>query len=409
MRSDINSYLNIQFNKLISRFQTDGVAIYKRLYKNIDNEKLREIFSIFHLNLNELFSFMNAKNSPGNGGHFNADPSRDLIELLKELRFFNSTLKEDFNEFSFNLVESYQQIIDRCKTFLVKSGGSTIPEDFPEINIIEHKPIFILSKSTVIPSAALSPNIELKKIGAGSYANVYKYKDPHYNKYFVVKRAKNNLREDELLRFRHEYDDLKKLDSPYIIKAYHYNNQRNEYTMEYANYSLNEFISKNNSTLSFNTRRALTIQLLNAFEYIHSKYLLHRDISYQNILVKVYDDGSSWIKVGDFGLVKRPESNLTRQGTEVKGSINDYTDLSAVGFENYSILHETYALTKVIYFILTGRKTKFNRERNDVLKSFILKGISPVKEERFKNIEEIKAELIKVVFPSIRSDNKIPV
>lgn len=353
MSWEFNSYLDVQLNKLTSRFETDGVAIYKGLYKNIKNQRLKEIFSIYHFNLNELFSFMNEKNSPGFGGHYNADPSRDLIELIKELRFFRATLREDFNEYSFNLDDSYQQVIEKCLTFLSKSGGSPIPEDFPIIKIIEHKPIFTLLNTVKLQSVSQISYVELKKIGEGSYANVFKYRDPNYNKYFVVKRAKENLRNDELIRFRNEYEDLSKLDSPFIIKAYHYNDEKNEYIMEYADYTLSEFISKNNNTLSFNTRRVLTIQLLKAFQYIHSKGLLHRDISYENILVKRYDDGSIWIKVGDFGLVKRPESDLTRKGTEIKGAINDYTDLSIVGFENYNILHETYALTKVIYFIWT--------------------------------------------------------
>lgn len=120
----------------------------------------------------------------------------------------------------------------------------------------------------------------------------------------------------------------------------------------------------------------------------------------------MYDDESSWIKVGDFGLVKFPDSKLTRQGTEIKGSLNDIADLSVVGFENYNILHETFALTKVIYFILTGRKSKFNLEKNEVLRNFIMKGISPTKEERFNNVKELKDELIKVVFPSIKPENK---
>ena len=88
--------------------------------------------------------------------------------------------------------------------------------------------------------------------------------------------------------------------------------------MELADSTLQDFISKYNGSLPFSKRRALVIQLLNAFEYVHSNGLLHRDISYQNILVKNCDDGSSWIKVSDFGLVKRSESTLTRQGTSLK-------------------------------------------------------------------------------------------
>lgn len=36
-------------------------------------------------------------------------------------------------------------------------------------------------------------NFFLKIIGEGSYAKVFKYKDDFYDKYFVLKRAKNDL------------------------------------------------------------------------------------------------------------------------------------------------------------------------------------------------------------------------
>lgn len=70
---------------------------------------------------------------------------------------------------------------------------------------------------------------------------------------------------------------------------------------------------------------------------------------------------------------------MTQQGTEIKGAINDYTDLTAIGFENYEIRHETYALGKVIYFILTGRTTGYHRETNEALKEFISRAILQIK------------------------------
>lgn len=104
--------------------------------------------------------------------------------------------------------------------------------------------------------------------------------------------------------------------------------------------------------------------------------------------------------------MKCPESKLTRQGTEIKGVINDYSDLRKVGFENYEIRHETYALAQVIYFILTGRKGEFTREKNTELKKFILKAVSANKEERFTSVKEMREELIRVVLPSLKSEIK---
>ncbi len=74
-------------------------------------------------------------------------------------------------------------------------------------------------------------------VGEGSYAQVFKYRDESYDLWIAQKRALNNLNAEELTRFRNEFDDLKKLDSPFIIKAYEYDNQNNSYTMEFVKVS----------------------------------------------------------------------------------------------------------------------------------------------------------------------------
>ena len=60
-------------------------------------------------------------------------------------------------------------------------------------------PIFNPQDSIDIESLYNSLNVELKFIGEGSYAKVYKYKDPFYKKSFVVKRAKDNLNAKEIV------------------------------------------------------------------------------------------------------------------------------------------------------------------------------------------------------------------
>jgi eukaryotic-like serine/threonine-protein kinase len=406
--TNIDSFLSLKLKQISSGYNSEEAVLYRSFYNDIKHETLREIFAIIHCRLNSLFSFMNYKNSPGFGGHYNAEESRELIELIRQIRVIQATLRDENSEFYFEIDSYYEKILTTCRQFLSGSGGSSIPKDFPEINIIEHKPIFTLVDFTVVQGPKMKSTVRIKLIGEGSYAKVFKYRDPYYNCDFAIKRANEDLRPDELERFRNEYKILKTLDSPFIIKAYHYNEEKNEYTMELADQTLEKFISRNNNSIPFDKKRALVIQLLNAFEYIHSKGILHRDISYQNILIKQYDDGSLWVKVTDFGLVKLPESTLTRQGTKIKGAINDYSDLMAIGFENYEIRHETYALAQVIYFILTGRKAGrkggYTSERNNELKNFILRAVSADKEKRFTSVREMKEELLKVVIPSLKSE-----
>lgn len=134
---------------------------------------------------------------------------------------------------------------------------------------------------------------------------------------------------------------------------------------------------------------------MKAFYYIHSKGILHRDVSSKNVLIKKYDDVVV-VKISDFGLVKLPESNLTKRNTEIKGYFNDFKSLERVGFNNYNIKHEMYSITKLIYFIMTGKSNLKNYDKTE-FKEFVDKGTIDNLDERYNNIIELKKFFEKVV------------
>ncbi|MCT6902119.1 MAG: protein kinase family protein, partial [Lactobacillus sp.] len=101
------------------------------------------------------------------------------------------------------------------------------------------------------------------------------------------------------------------------------------------------------------------------------------------------------IKVSDFGLVKLPDSQLTNQLTEVKGYFSD-PNLYEVGFANYKLHHEIYSLTRVIYFIFTGR-TSIGTFINAEFQTFIEKGINTNVQKRYKNVEEMQVNFEKII------------
>lgn len=237
-----------------------------------------------------------------------------------------------------------------------------------------------------IPTPSTQQNYELKLIGEGSYALVFKYKDEFYHKNFVLKRAKKDLTLKELSRFEHEFQQMEILKSPYIVEVYCYIKDNNEYVMEYMDFTLADYINKNNTKLTFNQRKVIGFQILKAFSYIHSKGLLHRDISPKNVLIKEYEDVLV-IKIADFGLVKIPDSTLTTAHTDFKGYFND-PSLILDGFNSYGILHETYALTRLLYFVMTG-KTQLDRIDNYSLKNFVTSGLNVDKSKRYQNVNEL--------------------
>ncbi len=81
-------------------------------------------------------------------------------------------------------------------------------------------------------------------VGSGAHAHVYSYVDPDYGIKFALKRAKKELGQRDLARFKQEFEVLKRLSFPYVVEVYRYNEQRNEYRMEYCDTTLREYIKR---------------------------------------------------------------------------------------------------------------------------------------------------------------------
>lgn len=317
--------------------------------------------------------------------HFNADESRELIYYIETYEDVQSTLKNTVN--AFELDSDYCCFFEECKNFLSRSGGSEIPKSLNRIKLKEYEPIFHFSYRVDVKNNGCERSYPTKIIGEGSYAKVFMYHDDFYNQNIVVKKANSGLTEKELVRFKKEYTVMKDFNSPFILRVYRYDENKNEYYAEYADSTLLDFIRKNNQKITMKERYNIIMQVLKGFSYIHSKGMLHRDISLTNILIKKYDDAVR-IKISDFGLVKEKDSNLTSLDSEIKGSLNDESNLRIVGFANYSMVHETYALTRLILYVLTG-KLNLDKVSNSNIKEYIMKGTNGDTTKRFKDVNEM--------------------
>lgn len=380
---NVENYIESQYRELLSCSQIN--AEYSDLYKSFRNQKLREMFMTLHHDLVGLFRTMNERLPTGeHEAHFWAEPSRDLIKRIEIIFSLVSSLKE--TPLAFQIDPYYLDLLTRCRDFLSSSGGSSLPPNMAKVELYYTLPIFLPLSSITISHKQQDFTFDLKLIGSGSYANVYKYKDTFYNRPFILKRAKKELTDKEVARFKREFDVMNDLSSPYILEVYCYNPDKNEYIMEYMDYTLDGYIAAHNSTLTIIQRKGIAQQILRAFDYLHSKGHLHRDISPKNILIKEYDD-TLVVKLSDFGLVKIPDSTLTTVNTEFKGYFNDPA-LVVEGFNTYGIVHETYALTRVIYFVMTG-KTNTEKIANQNLRAFVERGLNPDKTKRFQNIRDM--------------------
>ncbi|MBC1562458.1 protein kinase family protein [Listeria booriae] len=368
--------------------QKYGLKNYSYLYKNIIDTGLQELFTYYHAMINHLFSHLN--NCSKGYGHFHADESRELIQIISEINALRKQLTG--TNYEFYIEKYYDKQLTYVNGFLEYSGGTRIPDSFTKIVIAEISPILLFND---VVELSHSDTAAIKLKGEGSYAHVFCYTDPRYSKKYALKRAKSNLSDKEKERFILEYSTLKNLNSPYFIEVYSINKKRLEYTMDFADYSLYDFIKKNTQKLNFSEKKSIALQIIKGFEYLHSKNMLHRDISPHNILIKQYDD-VNLVKISDLGLVKVPNSKLTSLNTDIKGAVRD-PHLVIEGFNNYSMRHELYAISVCIFFTLSG-KINWHNEKEAQLKKFIFKGTNPNHDDRFKTLSELKKALLDMKF-----------
>ncbi len=325
---------------------------FLRLY--VSDRRFDRAFASFHEQLNGHFESINDRAETTH--HYWAEQSREMFALIKEItNFLDSLIHAGIQV---HLADSYASAIKSCQSWLVRSGGSTIPDDFEQITIIKYEPVFS-RPDTEIKLKKSSQRAQLQLIGEGSYAKVFSFTDPDYGIKFAIKRANRDMSERDLHRFQQEFEILKRLRFPYIVEVFQYDATRNEYLMEFCESTLRKYIKKRNNTLTFSSRKRIALQFLYGVNYIHSVGLLHRDVSLQNVLVKTFNGGAVLVKLSDFGLAKDKNSEFTRTKTEMRGT---YRDPLLANFKDYGVRNEIYSIGWVLSYIFTGREALMSQD-----------------------------------------------
>jgi eukaryotic-like serine/threonine-protein kinase len=347
MANEDHGPLGLMLGDLKERYANQKASpAFSRLY---EDEEFGHMFAVLQERLTGHFESINDRARSTH--HYWADSSRDLIALINELKQDLEILKRVGVEVA--LDRRYQGAIERCDPWLSSSGGSTVPQDFEQIVIVKYEPVFIRPAMTVrLKKQRTATNLKME--GEGSYAIVYSYVDPDYGVKFAIKRAKRQISERDLLRFKQEFKVMKRLSFPYVLEVYQYDEERNEYRMEFCDDTLRAYIARRNSRLSTSSRKRIALQFLYGINYLHGQGLLHRDISLQNVLLKVYESGAVLVKLSDFGLVKDQSSSFTRTQTEMRGTIRDPL---LHDFKHYAVPNEIYSIGWILSYIFTGRES----------------------------------------------------
>ena len=342
---------------LRAKYEAEPVSDkYLRLYEPDDHGTM---FAVLHEKVNEHFDSINRCSTSNR--HYWAEPSRDLLALIDTIRKDLHSLKMAGVEVV--LREDYETDLAELRRWISPSGGSPVPEEFSRIEVEEYVRVFINRDTTTMTLKTTVERLPLKLVGSGAYANVYSYVDPNHGITFALKRAKKDTAERDLARFENEFEVLRSFRFPNVVEVYRYNDDLNEYSMEFCDEPLRKFVSTRNTKLNFPARKTLALHCLYGLNYIHSKGFLHRDVSPQNVLVKLYDENAFVAKVSDLGLLKDLSHDFTKTHSELRGT---RVDPALESFKNFQLTHEMYAVGWLLWFIFTGRDGMGNDARGPV-------------------------------------------
>ncbi|KAK5892912.1 hypothetical protein CesoFtcFv8_013257 [Champsocephalus esox] len=156
------------------------------------------------------------------------------------------------------------------------------------------------------PSSPTSPKFgkadsyeKLEKLGEGSYATVYKGKSKVNGKLVALKVIR--LQEEEGTPFTaiREASLLKGLKHSNIVLLHDIIHTKETLTLvfEYVHTDLCQYMDRHPGGLHPDNVKLFLFQLLRGLSYIHQRYILHRDLKPQNLLIG--DTGE--LKLADFG------------------------------------------------------------------------------------------------------------
>lgn len=147
------------------------------------------------------------------------------------------------------------------------------------------------------------------QIGEGTYGKVYRATNIKNAQLCAIKRIQIDSNHGFPFTTIREIRILKKLTHPNIVKLLDVTIKQNEMfiSMEYLPFDLSGVIQ--NMKLHKESILSLAYQLIEAVAYIHSSFLVHRDIKSSNILIQ--RDGT--LKLADFGLTRNLDIEMTNR------------------------------------------------------------------------------------------------
>jgi serine/threonine-protein kinase len=203
----------------------------------------------------------------------------------------------------------------------------------------------------------------LEKISEGGMGAVYKVRHRLLDEIHVVKLIRPQLEHDHVIRsrFLREARTTVRLRHPNIAQFFDLtmDDEGNAFVvMEFVDGVTIETLVEKTGPLPPALAVHLAIQALEALSYLHRRSIIHRDVSPDNLMVTVGEEGGPHVKLIDLGIAKilGGQSKLTATGTFLgKVRYASPEQFRAQSTDSIDARSDLYSMGIVTYEMLTGR------------------------------------------------------
>ncbi len=240
----------------------------------------------------------------------------------------------------------------------------------------------------------------VKSIGEGAFATVQLYTLIDSGIKVAIKQLKrahyNNT--DYVHRFCREIAILQELEGhSNIIRILDHSMTPDlyAYVMPLANTNLQKYINLKNNSLELKHRLGIFERVLRAIEYAHSRGVLHRDISPNNVLM--FDNQKKLeVRVSDFGLGKlvKSTSDFTNSSVASYGHFYYVAPEQREKLKEANFQSDVYSLGKVLDFILTGKFPDTVHQTD--FSTIVRKATFPDLHDRYLSVRELRDHYLTV-------------
>jgi tetratricopeptide (TPR) repeat protein/tRNA A-37 threonylcarbamoyl transferase component Bud32 len=231
-----------------------------------------------------------------------------------------------------------------------------------------------------------------KKIGQGGFAQVFLAMDQLLKRRVAVKVLNSELTEDEnfLTRFEREAQSIAALEHPNILSVYDYGQAEDTAYLVTPYVEGGTLHDKLRREKKFNLQQAsqYLTQVSAALDYAHRRFIVHRDIKPQNMLLRTEDDR---LLLGDFGIAKVLSSSSAQSRTGVMGTLSYMAPEQLEG--NVGVGTDIYALGCVLFQMLTG-ELPYNGATEQVMMGHILRPIPSIIERSQGQLPPVVQDII---------------